>query len=450
MSRRVFAAVLLAASAGAFAPAAHSTDGYFSHGHGMRGKGMAGAATAMATDAFGGATNPASMVWVGNRLELGLDWFSPRRGAERTGAGAAGIQGASNSDLDNFYIPEFAYNRMLNPGLALGVTVHGHGGMNTSYPGGEVSGAAAVGTCRNFRNGTAFAVTTQTSFNLLCGDGKLGVNLEQLVISPTISWKPATNHSVGASLLFGYQRFKAEGLQGFAGFSADSSKLTNNGNDTAHGWGMRVGWMGRVSDRVTLGAAYASQIRMSRFDKYAGLFAEQGDFDVPSNWSLGAAFKATDRWTVAVDYKRINYSDVRSVNNASNITGTGNASIPRSLGCANCRGFGWDDVDVVKIGVEYVYSPKLTLRAGYGRSGNPIQSRDVTFNILAPGVVQDHFTLGFTWAATPTYELTLAFMHAPEKRVTGASLYGDFGVAGFNETIRLKETSLGVGWALRM
>ena len=52
-------------------PAA-ATNGYFAHGYGIKAKGMGGVATALAQDSFGGANNPASMVWVGTRLDLGL------------------------------------------------------------------------------------------------------------------------------------------------------------------------------------------------------------------------------------------------------------------------------------------------------------------------------------------------------------------------------------------
>ena len=64
---------------------ASATNGMFSHGYGMKAKGMGGAATAMAEDAFGGANNPASMVFVGDRMDVGVDWFKPTRSAERTG-----------------------------------------------------------------------------------------------------------------------------------------------------------------------------------------------------------------------------------------------------------------------------------------------------------------------------------------------------------------------------
>jgi hypothetical protein len=37
---------------------------------------------------------------------------------------------------------------------------------------------------------------------------------------------------------------------------------------------------------------------------------------------------------------------------------------------------------------EYQYNSNLILRAGYNHTDNPIQSRDVTFNMIAPGVVR--------------------------------------------------------------
>src|SRR3990172_11021923 len=81
MKRNVILALAVAAAVAA--PSAFATYGYFSHGYGMTAKGMAGASTAMAKDTFGGANNPASMVWVGNRLDVGVDVFSPHRSEER-------------------------------------------------------------------------------------------------------------------------------------------------------------------------------------------------------------------------------------------------------------------------------------------------------------------------------------------------------------------------------
>lgn len=424
-------ALAAAVAATVMAPSAFATYGYFSHGYGMKAKGMAGAVTAVAQDSFGGANNPATMVWVGERIDVGIDWFSPIRSAERTGS-AAGLNAKSDSDSEQFYVPEFGYNTMLNPNLSFGVTLYGNGGMNTDYP----SGAMSSGTCAAFPGGTA------SGSNILCGTGRLGVDLSQLIIAPTLAYKVASQHSIGVSPLLGYQRFKAEGLSAFQSLSSDSTKLTDNGYDTATGWGVRIGWLGKFTDTVSVGAAYSTKVNMSKFDKYKGLFAEQGDFDMPSNYNIGAAFKVASTVTLSIDTQKIKYSDVKSVSNPSTNTGT--------LGSNDGRGFGWQDVSVLKIGVLFQPNSNLILRAGYGKTDNPITSRDVTFNILAPGVVEDHYTLGLTYSLSKDSELTAAYMHAAENSVSGTSLFVSLGVAGAGtETIKMDQNSLGIAWSTR-
>lgn len=425
---------ITAASGSAFA-----TNGYFSHGYGMKAKGMAGVATASASDAFGGANNPASMVWAGDRLDLGLDWFSPKRSAARSGGafGAGMLDGTATSGSNNFYVPEFGYNKMLGWDMSVGVTVYGNGGMNTDYPNGQTD----TGLC------TAGVPSGALTSNMLCGNTRLGVDLMQLVIAPTFAMKINKDHSLGISPLIGYQRFKAEGLQAFdnAGFSASPGNVTNRGYDSAHGFGLRLGWMGKVSDTVTLGAAYSTKIKMSKFGKYQGLFAEQGDFDMPENYNLGVSWKVTPSLTMGLDYQTINYAKVASVGNASNS--------PGAFGASNGAGFGWSNVSVVKLGAEYQYSGVLTLRAGYSWGKNPIQARDITVNILAPGVIADHATLGFTYKVSKDSELTMAYTHALKHSVSGATSFdrlfavpaGTFGT----ERIEMYQNSLGIAYGLK-
>jgi long-chain fatty acid transport protein len=410
------------------ATGASATDGYFAEGYGLKARGMGGASIATAQDAFGGANNPAGMAFAGNRLDLGLYFFMPDRGAERTGA-AFPINGSVESDKGTFYVPEIAVNWMLRPDVALGVSIYGNGGMNTTYPGGQVNCGAGPA-------------------NLLCGRGELGVDLSQLIIAPTIAWKFAPDHAIGLSPLFGYQRFEAYGLQafdnapGFPPFTAYPGSVTNRGTDSSTGWGFRIGYQGKI-DQFRVGAVYASKMSMSDFDAYKGLFAEQGGFDIPSHWGVGVAWAPDDRWLVAFDYERINYSDARSVNNPS----TNRAP----LGTDNGPGFGWQDVDVFRLGAQYRVDAAWTVRAGYNRSDNPITSRDVTFNILAPGVVQDHITVGFSYAFDRNSEITAMYARALKNEVTGPSLFNAVlgAGAGGNEKIWLSEDVIGIGWSLR-
>ena len=92
--------------------------------YGMTAKGMGGAAMAVSQDTFGGANNPAAMAWVGERVNVGIDWFKLTRDAERSGAAIPSLNGNINSGHENFLIPEFGYNTMLSPYLSLGETAH--------------------------------------------------------------------------------------------------------------------------------------------------------------------------------------------------------------------------------------------------------------------------------------------------------------------------------------
>jgi long-chain fatty acid transport protein len=92
------------------------------------------------------------------------------------------------------------------------------------------------------------------------------------------------------------------------------------------------------------------------------------------------------------------------------------------------------------------------LRAGYNHSDNPIQGRDVTFNIIAPGVVKDHLTLGFSYKLSGDSELTMAYMHAFKNSVEASSLFNAFmppGVTAGTEKIQMYEDSLGIAYSVK-
>ncbi len=429
---------------------AHATDGYFSHGYGMKAKGMGGASIALAHDAFGGANNPATMAFADSQFDLGVDIFSPHRKVERTGGANFGLDGSVDSDSNYFFIPELAYSTMLNRDLALGITVYGNGGMNTDYPGGQVPAPSACGPATG--PGTGFN-PAPGPYNMLCGNGRLGVDLSQLIVAPTVAWRFNPDHSIGVSPLFAYQRFKAEGVQAFAGLSTSPGNVSNQGYDSSTGWGVRVGYYGQITPQFSVGATYQSKISMGEFDKYKGLFAEQGGFDIPSNWGVGLAFRPTPQWLFALDYVEIRYSDAKSVNNPSSLIGACARQLDPTtcLGGSNGAGFGWQDVKVWKVGLEYQLDPMWTLRAGYNHSDNPIRPADVTFNILAPGVMKEHVTAGFTYKMSRQDEITGAVMYAFSNDVTGPSLFNGFfppqAQANMQEKIQMYEWSVGVQWA---
>ena len=319
--------------------------------------------------------------------------------------------------------------------------------MNTNYPGGQIPAASA---CANFNPG-------QAAYNLLCGTGNLGVDLMQLMIAPYVSWQFAKGHSIGIAPTLAYQRFEANGLQAFdnSALSTKPGSVTNNGYSDSWGGGVRIGYMGQINEMFSVGAAYATKMSMGEFDDYAGLFAQGGKFDIPSNFTLGAALRPTEQWLLALDFQRIYYSDSKSVSNPSSYIGNcappsmgGGGQISNCLGGSNGAGFGWQDINVWKFGVQYTLNSDWTLRGGYNYTQNPIRPQDVTFNIIAPGVVQSQWTLGATWKLDAMSELTGAFMYAQSNSVTGTSLLAAFGAPPTTtETISMKEMQLGIAYS---
>lgn len=425
------------------AGAAQATDGYFANGYGLKSVGMGGAAAALAEEPFGGAVNPGAMSFLDSQWQLGVSWFSPDRSASRTGSGPANIDGSATSGSTNFFIPEFGINWKYRSDLAFGVSVYGNGGMNTDYPGGQIPAASA---CAQFN-------PRPGPYNLLCGNGDLGVDLMQLMIAPYVSWQPVAGHSIGIAPIIAYQRFKADGLQAFDNpvFSTSMGSVTNNGYSDSWGGGVRIGYMGEFTKQLSVGVAYATKVSMGTLEGYKGLFAQGGEFDIPSNFTLGAAVRPTEQWLIALDYERIFYTDSKSVSNPSSLIGNcfgGQADA--CLGGSNGAGFGWHDINVWKLGIQYVLNEQWTLRGGYNYSQNPIQAQDVTFNILAPGVVQNQWTLGATWKLDKQSEITGAFMYAQNNSVTGSSLLVGFGAPPTTaETIQMKETQIGIAYTRR-
>jgi long-chain fatty acid transport protein len=375
---------------------ASATNGYFSIGYGANSRSVAGANTALAEDSMNAASNPAAIGFLGHRADVGVELFSPIREADSfTAAGFLGESGANY-----FLIPSGGYVRPMGNGVTAGITIYANGGMNTDYD------------------------TVAPGFpNMFGGVDHLGVDLAQLIFAPTIAYKLNENHSIGASLLIGYQRFKAYGLQGFCGFTSkgcpdgyngpmSNDGLTNQNYDSSWGAGIRVGWQGKLTDNVTVGAAYASKIN-GEFDKYDYLFAEDGGFDIPANWNIGLAVKATPKLTVTADVQHIEYDDVKSISNIGpSLNGSPFSEGQGTLGTDNGLGFGWDDMTIFKLGMIYEANDKWTYRAGISHGEQPIDDDQLLFNVLAPAVIETHLTLGFNYRpeGKDTNEWTFAYM----------------------------------------
>jgi long-chain fatty acid transport protein len=65
----------------------------------------------------------------------------------------------------------------------------------------------------------------------------------------------------------------------------------------------------------------------------------------------------------------------------------------------------------------------ITLRAGFNYGEQPISGENAVINILAPAVVEQHFTVGADFDLSNGHRISTAFMYAPEKEVTGTNFF---------------------------
>ena len=402
--------------------AANATNGYFSHGYGARGEGQAGVGIAWAQDSLAAATNPAGTADVGNRVDIGLDWFAPRRSADIVGNAFGADTNYNGDGKKNFFVPSLGLTHALSDSLSAGLAIYGNGGLNTIYHDNPYSRFGATGTA--------------------------GVNLEQLFVTPSLAWKPSADQRLGVGLNLAYQRFSAQGIGLFSGFSARPGDVSDRGTDSSTGVGLRAGWSGLVAPGLTLGATWASRIH-GQFKDYRGLFADGGRFDIPENYGLGLAFRPNADWTVGADVQRILYSRVAAVGDsiAPLLQGT-------PLGATNGPGFGWRDLTVFKLGASTRIAPDWVLRVGVSHARQPIPTNQTFFNILAPGVVQDHLTAGATWTRPGGNEWSGFAAYGRGHAVDGnGSIPPGNPPAGFgggNANVRLKETIIGISYAWKI
>ncbi|MDF3856381.1 OmpP1/FadL family transporter [Paracoccus sp. P2] len=396
---------------------AKATNGYFANGYGGTSKGMAGAGVAIPTGVLGLAQNPATGTALPTQAGICLTGFQPERGFSIAPGGPL-AEGRQTSDNSLFWIPCGGFNYNLDEQSSVAVFMFGNGGMNVEY-----------GT--NPFAGLAPKVTTDP----------LGINLEQAFISLNYARRLTPRLSVGLGPVLAVQRFSATGLEPFAGMSVQPGALTHGGDDWSTGLGMSLGLIYRLDSQWSLGASWRSRIDMRPFEDYAGLFADGGDFDIPAVATLGVAFRPSGNpgLTLTAEYQRIFYGSVESLANSG-------AMLAAPLGSAGGPGFGWQDMDVIRIAAAQKVNDRLTLRGGISHASSFIDDDgEVLLNILAPATPRWHASIGYSYRLSERATLTGSYTHAFHETESGANRTPGLGQ---QTTLFMEqdEISMGISW----
>jgi long-chain fatty acid transport protein len=412
--QRKIAGAAAALGLSVLASGANATQGYFQAGFDAVQKSFAGGGVADSETATSIAINPAGLFDVGQQANIGLTFLTvwPEYNATDTGFIAPG---SANSNKNFYPLPFAAYSQPLDADNAIGLAIYGNGGMGTTY---NVYNP-------NTKSGGVF------------GGGTTGVEVLQVFISPDYAHRFG-NFSIGIAPVISLQRFDAWGLSALKADSESPQNVTNQGNNWSVGIGLRAGAQWTAAPGLRLAVAGVTPVVSTDFTSYRGLFANHGQFNSPATITAGLSYDVNQAVTANFDYKHIFYSGVGSVGNSGNI--------PPLLGSIGGPGFGWRDVNVFTISGEWRVAPTFTLRAGYAYNTQPIPSSAIVFNILAPAVVQNHISAGFSYNFLPHQSIDFGAIFAPRQTVSG-TVPTSFG--GGNVTLSLWEFEATVGYTYK-
>ncbi len=403
-------AVAVAAAAGlTFSSGAFATNGIIQAGNGMVAHGLGGAGISNAAEASSGVDNPALISQTGDSVNVAWSMFMPDREFERPAAAGGGLE-VSDSKL--FAIPQFAFTSTINNDMSWGILAYAMGGMNTDYREGAVPGT-----------------------------GPESVNLQGMIIAPTLSYAFSKNVSAGAALLIGYMNMTARNL--FGAFPV----ANNTFDDTAVGYGVKLGADWKVTDGISIGAVIQPQMQMdefSGFKTFLNNFGYTGDASIPlpNEYGIGAKFAAGNSMDIVADILYYQW--------------TGNEVF---------EFFGWEDQIVYKVGLEFRPSDSLALRAGFNYGESPIKGGNTTApistfggttadavfaNYLFPAITETHVTLGMSYKMDKSMTISGYYLYAPEASQTAtASNFGGFYPTGTTSSMTQHAFGLGVNYAAK-
>ncbi|MBN2824252.1 MAG: porin [Campylobacterales bacterium] len=179
------------------------------------------------------------------------------------------------------------------------------------------------------------------------------------------------------------------------------------------GFGFQVGAGYHLSDMITIGAYYQSEVETEYENVFD--FNFDGAYDnlklsQPAEYGVGIAFKSGDL-TVTADYRKILWSEADGYDT-----------------------FGWEDQDIFALGAAYNLGD-LTLRAGYNYGESPLKDigtllpttaalqQNIMFNMLGfPAFSDSHITAGFGYKMSEKLTLDVAYVYAPEVSITNAAM----------------------------
>lgn len=344
-----------------------AVNGALPGGNGIKNAAMGGASIALPLDAVAATNNPAGIAFVPSCVTLGLQVFHGQSSADYV------LPGNRLENSQTQLAPEGGFIWHSAAELAVGVSMSSAGaGSNYGQPALPVPGA---------------------------GTAKTTLRVAEFV--PAVAWKPDPELALGLGLTLAWQQFDADGVIVPAPVPGGLLPLPAHGLQTATGVGLRGGLLWKPAAAWSLGVNLKSRAHMGQLDGYERdlLAYSDGRLDIPAQYGVGLAWQATQRLTLAADWLRILWGDMKAMQDPN--------------------GFAWRNQPVLRFGAAWTLDDRWTLRAGYSRNHNQIDSSRAVQNLLVPSILDRAYTAGLSWRIDPHAELNLGYELNPRTTLVG-------------------------------
>jgi long-chain fatty acid transport protein len=409
-------ALFVVAALGIASPAL-ATNGMRMIGFGPVQTSMGGVGVGATLDATSMASNPAGIVDLGSRLDLGIGYFKPTVSHSATGTptGApAGFpqsmiaaDGATvDSDRGGSPIPAIGYVRPMGDRLSAGLGVFAVSGMGVDYP---------------------------TSIYL----SKALTSYLNARFAPGVAYRLNDVFSVGlaANVMMAQMEYDVAGS-----LPVSQGGQARHSTATSWGAGATVGLKARVSEMLSFGAAYETKSWFQDFSFNVPGGKDELTFDQPQVVTVGASVRPVEMLLLAADVQWINWSDTMG-NNLPKYSQSQPTTMPFDMN--------WKDQWVVKFGAQVTPMKGLDVRAGYDYGAMPLDASRAFENLVFPAVAEHHFTVGAGYAVADQITVTLAGMYSPEAKISGANAGPPPGQMIAAYTAKMSQFQIDVGGSYR-
>jgi len=389
-------------------------------GHVMQGVGsinvsMGGASTAQPLDISGALQwNPASISVFNDKMmqfDLGIFFSSPELSsslpAGMLGPGAPAVSGTTKDTRGISPMPAFAMVWGKEDSKhTYGFSMFGISGFGVTFPQEE-----------NNPLSSGFNPTTSSNPILYPqqarGFGRLRSNYLLMQTGFTYAYELSDKLSIGLEPTVNFAILEVDPNP----IASPSPTLGYPESDAASaiGFGGQIGVFYDSGSGFKLGVSYKTEQSFSDFDfsgKYLdGSTAPNVKFKMnyPAIFSVGMGYSA-DKWDFALDYRTINYE------NADGFAEKGWTPT------ASVAGFGWQNIDVISVGLQLKMIDKMPLRFGYTYSSNPIQSELAMYSVEATAVIKNAFQFGFGYELSDNLTFNGVYHHGDSNGATAGPM----------------------------